>query len=406
MSEIDDKALHDRVRQTLADYQPPYDPQDWQQLRRRIRRRRWQPLAILLGLLLMGTGGYLALTRHSPKSVVGAKQPIKAVADSPSPRQIPAVRPELPPVAVDQAQPNALPERKQKPNQLAYPLSSVRSEATATQAEWIMPLTPVASSNDRIYVLPAIRYQPPTPAELTLIGQVVAEDTDGDSTVLNALSRNLPRWRNAVIVCDLTTSMGPYAAQLYAWFRRSGRNPNVLGTVFYTDCDSLGHETRPGGLPGTFFVTRECDVRLAWPTILAAARNTVHNELDPENVVEALRYAQRTFPQADHLVLLTDNSSGVKDMQLLTKLAKPVHVIACGVAATETEPFGAGQYQIALKTGGSVHTLEDDLSQPGQVANNTFVRLGPHYYRYVAKKDKFVKTRRTHRPLRFLGINW
>lgn len=200
--------------------------------------------------------------------------------------------------------------------------------------------------------------------------------------------------------------MDPYAAQLYAWFRQNTRNPNVLGTVFFTDCDSLGQETRPGGLPGAFFVTREQELNAALPTMLAAARNTAHNDLDPENVVEALQYAQRTFPQANHLVLLTDNGSRVKDMDRLPGLVKPVHVVACGGAATETDAFQPDQYQIAFYTGGSIHTQDDDLTLPDQLTNHTFVRLGNYYYRYVARKGRFIKTRRKHRPLRFLGINW
>jgi hypothetical protein len=277
--------------------------------------------------------------------------------------------------------------------------------SSAARAD-IALLQPVGAMLGRTYALPQVRYEPPTSREVALMQRVLEGDIGPDSTTFEALHRNLRRWPNAVIVCDLTTSMDPYAAQVYAWFRRNTRQPNVLGTLFFTDCDSLGHETQPGGLPGAFFVTTERNPQAALPTILAAARNTTNNRLDDENVVEALRHAQRRFPAARHLVLLADNSNGAKDLALLPGITKPVHVIACGQTLAGQQPFHADHYQIATHTNGSLHTLEDDLTQLAAIRHNTFVRVGPTYFRYVARRGRFVRTRFTHRPTRFLGINW
>ena len=224
-----------------------------------------------------------------------------------------------------------------------------------------------------------------------------------DSTVFTVLSRNLRRWPNAVIVCDLTTSMDPYAAQIYAWFRRNAKNPQVWGVVFFTDCDSLGNETHPNGLPGAFFATRERNPRAALPMLLAAARNTANNRDADENVVEALRYAQCTFPESRHLILLADNGSGVKDMVLLTGVKKPVHVIACGNPLNNADAFQPDHYQIAQQTGGSIHTLEDDFL-PTSVPKNAIVRVGEHFYRYSTRRGRFVKTKFSRKPVVVLGV--
>lgn len=404
MSEIDDKQLHDWVRQTLHNYEPPQDQPDWQGLRSRLRRQRRWRLAGWLSMLLLGiVAGYVALVNvPSRYNVTYPARP----AGNPSPiadteKTLNVSRPQALPV-------QAIPfiNRPTYPRQRTQPGINLAAANQDRQTVSIAPLSPIGIVGQRTQPLPELRYQPLSVKEIALLQQVLSPTIGPDSTVLEVLNRNLRRWRDAVIVCDLTTSMDPYAAQLSAWFRQNSQNPNVLGTVFFTDCDSLGQETRPGGRPGAFFVTRERALNAALPTMLAAARNTAHNNLDPENVVEALRYAQRTFPQAKHLVLLTDNGSRVKDMDLLPELAKPVHVIACGGAATEIDAFQPDQYQIALSTGGSIHTLEDDLSLPAQLTNHSFVRMGNHYYRYAARKGRFMKTRRTHRPIRFLGINW
>jgi hypothetical protein len=131
------------------------------------------------------------------------------------------------------------------------------------------------------------------------------------------LSRNLRRWPDAVIVCDLTTSMYPYSTQVFAWFRKIPSTSPCGGIVFYTDCDSLGRETVPGGPPGQMFVTGPGDVGLTLPVMLAAARNTVANAQSAENDVEALLFAQQQFPAARHLVLLADNRRPVKDLDRL-----------------------------------------------------------------------------------------
>ena len=239
--------------------------------------------------------------------------------------------------------------------------------------------------------------------EQALEEKLLSGQFEPDSTVFTALSRNLRRWTNAVIVCDLTTSMDPYAAHIYAWFRRNAKNPQVRGVVFFTDCDSLGNETHPNGLPGAFFATRERDPRAALPTLLAAARNTANNHDADENVVEALRYAQRTFSESRHLILLADNGSGVKDMPLLAGVKKPVHVIACGATLNNADAFQPDHYQIAQQTGGSIHTLEDDFL-PTSVPKNAIVRVGDHFYHHSPRRGRFVKTKFSRRPVVVLGV--
>jgi hypothetical protein len=235
--------------------------------------------------------------------------------------------------------------------------------------------------------------------------QLLTGDFGPDSTSYRVLSRNLRRWPDAVVVCDLTSSMAPYTTQLYAWFRRNARNPAIRGLVLFTDCDSLGQETRPDGPAGQFFVTRERDPLRALPAMLAATRNTRANVSDPENDVEALLFAQRTFPEARHLILLADNSSPVKDLDRVGSLQKPVHVVLCGPPLDSTVAFPPDYETLARQTRGSLHTLEDDLD-PAYLRADTWLRVGPRFYRYDARRERFRLTRFRHRPSRLLGMFW
>jgi hypothetical protein len=226
-----------------------------------------------------------------------------------------------------------------------------------------------------------------------------------DSTSFRVLARNAGRWPNAVLVCDLTSSMYPYSTQLFAWLRQHTQHPVVKGTLFFTDCDSLGHETTPQGPAGRMFATRERTPERVLPLMLAAARNTLGNQQDAENDIEALIEAQRRFPEAKNLVLIADNSSRVKDLHRLAEVRLPVRVILCGSPWDTTQAFQPDFFEIATRTRGSLHTLEDDFN-PTRLSHRDWVKVGPRYYWYHARKQRFVVSRFRQQPKRFLGLFW
>src|SRR5690606_34139262 len=49
----------------------------------------------------------------------------------------------------------------------------------------------------------------------------------------------------------------------------------------------------------------------------------------PENDIEAILYAIENDNLADEIVLIGDNYSAVRDLELLKEISKPVHVILC-----------------------------------------------------------------------------
>ncbi len=418
MNDLTDNPLNDRLRQLLNEHEPGVDPSeltdDWRLLRPRLFPYKQRPFLWLwpVGLLTLigGLGWYLSgnnqTTKVSPiaqKAVFAEKKPLRLPIVPPQPLTFAKKMVRVEPIAgsqkptqqtVDVDQPT-----QRVPSFLAIPEVVITQQADVR----VKPMVGVNVVKTTLHPWPTVALRKLSPKEQDLEAKLLSGQFGLDSTVFAALTRNLRRWPNAVIVCDLTTSMDPYAAQIYAWFRRNARNPNVKGVVFFTDCDSLGQQTRPGGLPGAFFTTRERDPRVALPTLLAAARNTANNRDEDENVVEALRYAQRTFPESRHLILLSDNGSGVKDMPLLASVKKPVHVIACGATLNNADAFQPDHYQIAQQTGGTIHTLEDDF-MPNDVTKNAIVRVGEHYYRYSTRRGRFVKTRFQRRPVVVLGV--
>lgn len=214
-------------------------------------------------------------------------------------------------------------------------------------------------------------------------------------TSYDALDRNIDKWKNVVLVCDITSSMFPYTTQVFDWMNENTDNTSIKGIVFFTDCDSLGRQTR-GRLPGKMFTVRSKDELVLWDTMFAAINNTENNKDKPENNIEALLYAQKHFPEADEFVMIADNSTQVKDMKQLSKVKKKVHIILCGETYEKNVAFQSDYVQIAKRTKGTIHTLEDDIENISKVKEMSVVRVGNIYFRF--HKGKFYTTKFLKRP--------
>lgn len=401
MTAPSDNDLHDAVRRGLAGHQPPTRPGDWERFQARLRRRRWGRVAGLaaLGLLLLGGIGFWLFSPNevAPKSpsrtseAVFPKKPTRLSAPGCTPTRdvVTVFSRKKQPFRPLGNQPGS------RPNQVTHAVPPATPAARPTLAR------PTAKTPRALVVnLPINRpLTLPSPVEQEIIHQVVSGNFGDDSTSFRALERNKNRWRNAVLVCDATTSMYPYLTQLLAWFRKNERNVGVKGLVFYTDCDSLGRQT-DGTTPGKFFVSRQRNVSTLLPLLLAAARNTAANTDRDENVAEALLFAQQQFPDAQTLVLVADGRSGIKDAARLGSVTKPTAVVQCGPPDEPERAFQPAYWQLARQTNGSLHTLEDDLKNLDAVSENTWVRVGGQYYRF--RRGRFVPTDFVQRPEKVL----
>lgn len=404
MSDQTDKRLHDWVRQSLASHQPPYAPADWVRLQRQRQRRRWwqKGLWISLGVILVGMLSWLWVYRRNAQKVTIVLAASKPAGGQPVPDTRTRVTLHLP---VPKPAPSTIRFSRLRTDLPAH----ARPDRSVTRyLDQFIPTIPVqltlqTSLTGQIHRKHPVAF---SREEAAIVHQMQTGEFGSDSTTYQVLDRNIQQWSSSVIVCDMTTSMYPYTTQLFSWLRRKTTHTDPLGLVFFTDCDSMGRQTRPGGPPGQLYISRGFHSDNTLPLLLEAARNTVENKDDAENTVEALLRAQTEFPQARHLVLIADNLSQVKDMHLLNRLIKPVHVVLCGTTGSDTAiAYQPDYYQIAEQTHGSLHTLEDDVSLNAIPATQT-LRVGTHFYRYSIRRKQFKLTPYDHRPRRFLGFIW
>lgn len=402
MTTPSDNDLHEAIRRGLAGHQPVPKPGDWKRFQARLRRRRWGRAAGIAGLALLFLG--FAVLMHSAE-----EESEKGVLRTGKPIFPEKVTPESSPGCTPAREETTVVARKttsaQTLDYVAQAVSSQENRRTPlhppapTERQLLVPLAGKAASTLPVSLSLNRAIVALNPVEQEIIQQVVSGKFGDDSTSFRALERNKARWKNAVLVCDATTSMYPYLTQLLAWFRKNERNTGVKGLVLYTDCDSLGRQT-DGSTPGKFFVSRRRDVASLLPLLLAAARNTTANADRDENAAEALLFAQRHFPDAQTLVLVADGQSGIKDTARLGSLTKPVAVVQCGPPDEPELAFQPTYWQLVRQTNGSLHTLEDDLRDPSAIPENTWVRVGGHYYRF--RRGRFVSTDFVQRPEKVL----
>ena len=177
-----------------------------------------------------------------------------------------------------------------------------------------------------------------------------------DSTIFKVLERN-KQWKNALVVCDWTGSMYPYGGQLLYWQLLNYKTSGLKYLTLFNDGDKKYSSEKIIGNTGGIYhgELKNIDYIFDLYNLVMYMGNGGDSQ---ENDMEALLGAMNKFGDYDEIVLMADNTC-VRDIQLLAKLNHPVHVIICGY---QWDGGVNSQYfNIAMKTGGSLHTMEKDI---------------------------------------------
>ncbi len=218
--------------------------------------------------------------------------------------------------------------------------------------------------------------------ENVLRGKLVLKD----SSIFKILSRH-PEWKNSLIVMDWTASMYEYGAQLLLWHRLNLESniSQVSHFVFFNDGNMkpFGHK-KIGTTGGIYKATTnriEDVIRIMNKTM----SNGTGGEIE-ENDLEAVLLGITKLKNFEEVILIADNS-GVRDMALLPKINRPIRVIICDPYEQKVNP----EYiKIAFETGGSLHTLQDDITQLSQISEGkTHLNVG----KFVMKEGKVVRVK-------------
>ena len=176
-------------------------------------------------------------------------------------------------------------------------------------------------------------------AELERVRRIVGgKEPLADSTLLQLVARR-PDWRQQAVVMDWTGSMYPHGASLIRALWLLGRQDLLGALALFNDGDDFVHgvalRRKPVGKTGGIY---ECPdpSRLDELLLTMAEVMEAGDGGEPaENDLEALLWMQRRYAHYGRLVLLGDNRSAVRDLELLPQLRLPVDVVACDATLME-----------------------------------------------------------------------
>ncbi len=206
-----------------------------------------------------------------------------------------------------------------------------------------------------------------------------------DSTIFRILQRN--SWSKMLMVTDATGSMTQYILQLLAWTAVDTNLKRLRTIVVFNDGDNKPDIAKQMGSTGGIYFIPPTSPEFVFKEIRKAMTKGNGGGDIPENDIEALMRSFENCKECAEAILIADNLSDCRDFPLLWKIKKPVHVILCG-----TKDGVNTQYlEIARRTGGSVHTIEQDIVNLQKLNEGDTFFIGKQ--KFMLKEEKFVLTR-------------
>lgn len=190
-----------------------------------------------------------------------------------------------------------------------------------------------------------------------------------DSLFSKVFTRN-PQFIDDVVVTDFTCSMSPYYLEVIAWYCLH-KFQNEVSFSFFNDGDGISNDKKLIGKTGGVHQVTTNSLDTIAKYVLETIKTGCSGD-NPENDVEAILKSIEKNPKAKEIILIADNWSDMRDYSLRFQVDRPVRIILCG-----TENGINPQYlNLAYITKGSVHTMEEDLSNLFKLSEGSKFSLG------------------------------
>lgn len=205
-----------------------------------------------------------------------------------------------------------------------------------------------------------------------------------DSTVFKVFKRNR-EWKDMLAVVDVTGSMSPYTAQLLLWLKLNSNLRLIKQLVFFNDDDEKSTDQSFAIDATGMWVTET----FQFDKVLKTCFTAMNNGEDFENNLESIFYAVKKFPdEKKKIIMIADNWEDPCDLRLLPKLKElkiPVKIIICGV----DQVINTSYLDIALATGGSIHTMEEDITDLTKIGEGKKLKIGD--LQFLLRGGRFIQ---------------
>lgn len=175
-----------------------------------------------------------------------------------------------------------------------------------------------------------------------------------DSTIFNVFKRN-DKWKKVLLVVDMTGSMFPYIGQLLVWYKMNFESEKIKYYSLFNDGDNIADNKKIIGSTGGVHTYDAKDFK-KFKKDIEEVRKLGEGGDEPENDIEAIMRAINDRRDYGDIVLLADDSD-MRDIKLLKRIKKPVHIILCGTKRGINQQY----LQLAYYTKGSIHTSNNSV---------------------------------------------
>ena len=197
--------------------------------------------------------------------------------------------------------------------------------------------------------------------------------------------RNKENWKNMLVITDCSGSMAPYGSEVLLWHLLRTDKDDVSKFAFFNDGEK--ESTEIGNAGGIHFTSikdyRKIGRAIRHFTELGYDKNNDH----PENDLEAIIKSVNSSYSHEDVVVIVDNNSPVRDMELLNRINYPVRIVLCGV--DKKEDINPDYIKLAYHTKGSLHTVEDDIDQFMKNKEGEIVMINK--VKYKVEEDELVQ---------------
>jgi hypothetical protein len=223
-------------------------------------------------------------------------------------------------------------------------------------------------------------------ANLERVEAIILEDKGNhDSTAL--LLADHPEWKSSLVVIDWTASMYRQGALLINWQQKVENRGKIKHFVLFNDGDGKYDDEKNIGSTGGVYDCPADTLPAMWPYIRAATLGGEGGD-HRENDLEAILKGLEACPECEQVVLIADNSGPVRDISLLPKISKPVHILLCNAYKDDLE---TDYLEIAYFTKGGLQTKSHDLHNLQQQCKGGQLLVG--VTKYEIRSGKFRKLR-------------
>lgn len=202
--------------------------------------------------------------------------------------------------------------------------------------------------------------------------------------VSETLSKNA--WKDAALVCDVTGSMAPYSAQVIDFLKSAAEKKDtaIVRFLFFNDGDSRNNRSKRIGSTGGIYSMKTGSIQDVLALMVKAMEAGSGGDL-PENNIEALLQAEKECPDCQSTIHIADNMATPRDLALMNRLTKPVHVIVCGTSPVLNPAY----LDLARATKGSIHFGNRDYTDLHRFEDGSTIQVGREIF--MLKNGKFIQ---------------